>query len=657
MSLTVNSRPATWAGTSGPIIYKMTTTDHANAGYYLLVEIWNSTTGLKIGSQKCYPNSGGLLSVRVESILRSNMSLDNNSDLTTGDSVYLDGNWIKYYIKYNQYWTGSSPALIDDVANLRYAIYGGLQIGVINDMTLYVDGLHKLLTLNSIPNAIYNYPFLIESIFNTTGDYVVSRYLRGVELDVNYYAVASVGVNRLKLKETGTADNLSIWKQGTTVPAFVSGTGTNNASTWESVAYGNGVYVAVASSGANRVMRSTDGGITWVVSVVTLTPWSCVAFGNGLFVVMSSDGFNGSITSPDGITWTTQTQLATLSGNAWKFIIFAGGQFVATGDSASTPNTSVITSHDGIAWTQRTTPVDDDFLGIAYGNGTYVVLGRNYCITSPDGIIWTSRTIVAASWKSVAFGAGLFVAVTDTGFGAIAMSSPDGIVWASRVSASDQVWESVTYFSGLFIAVASTGTAAQRGMKSKNGITWTAITTTAANDWQCIIAAQYGSLAGIFVAVSNTGAGNRAMKIQIMGSEFKIVNIQSELSNTIMLQWKDSLGGDGCHPFTYNQEYFYTNSDGKKSKRMILYANGLTPSQWDAIQGCKSVGDVYRIPINELTTSLNRTVGRIGQSVYVLNSDGTKTGVIVIPNSDSSFTKKTIHETTVEIEFPELFLQ
>jgi len=50
-------------------------------------------------------------------------------------------------------------------------------------------------------------------------------------------------------------------------------------------------------------------------------------------------------------------------------------------------------------------------------------------------------------------------------------------------------------------------------------------------------------------------------------------------------------------------------------------------------------------------------VSRIGQSVYVLNSDGTKTGVIVIPNSDSSFTKKTIHETTVEIEFPELFLQ
>ena len=143
MSLTLNSRPATWAGTSGPIIYKMTTTDHANAGYYLLVEIWNSTTGLKIGSQKCYPNSGGLLSVRVESILRSNMSLDNNSDLTTVDTVYLDGNWIEYYIKYNQYWTGSSPALIDDVANLRYAIYGGLQIGSANDFSAYTSSANQ----------------------------------------------------------------------------------------------------------------------------------------------------------------------------------------------------------------------------------------------------------------------------------------------------------------------------------------------------------------------------------------------------------------------------------------------------------------------------------------------------------------------------------
>ena len=186
MSLTVNSRPATWAGTSGPIIYKMTTTDHANAGYYLLVEIWNSTTGLKIGTQKCYPNSAGLLSVRVEAILKSNMSLDNNSDLTSGDTVYLDGNWIKYYIKYNQYWSGSSPALIDDVANLRYAIYGGLQIGVINDFASYINAKF----LNIAGQSIKNYPFTIETILDTTANkLLISRFDGILGLDSTEYSI------------------------------------------------------------------------------------------------------------------------------------------------------------------------------------------------------------------------------------------------------------------------------------------------------------------------------------------------------------------------------------------------------------------------------------------------------------------------------------
>lgn len=74
------------------------------------------------------------------------------------------------------------------------------------------------------------------------------------------------------------------------------------------------------------------------------------------------------------------------------------------------------------------------------------------------GITWTSRTSAADnSWRSVAYGNGLFVAVSNTGTGNRVMTSPDGINWTIRTSATDNAWISVTYGAGLFVAVSSGG--------------------------------------------------------------------------------------------------------------------------------------------------------------------------------------------------------
>lgn len=51
------------------------------------------------------------------------------------------------------------------------------------------------------------------------------------------------------------------------------------ANAWQSVTYGNGTWVAVANSGANRVMTSPDG-ITWTArSAASASTWSAVAYG------------------------------------------------------------------------------------------------------------------------------------------------------------------------------------------------------------------------------------------------------------------------------------------------------------------------------------------------------------------------------------------
>lgn len=65
------------------------------------------------------------------------------------------------------------------------------------------------------------------------------------------------------------------------------------------------------------------------------------------------------------------------------------------------------------------------------------------------GIDWMTRTSAADNqWRSVTYGNGLFVAVSDTGAGNRVMTSPDGATWTMRSSAADNAWWSVTYGDG-----------------------------------------------------------------------------------------------------------------------------------------------------------------------------------------------------------------
>jgi len=278
-------------------------------------------------------------------------------------------------------------------------------------------------------------------------------------------------------------------------------------SSWYSVAYGNGMFVAVAASGTgNRVMTSPDG-ITWTLrSSAADNSWRSVAYGAGLFVAVAITGTSNRVmTSPDGITWTLRTSAA---DNDWLSVAYGAGVFVAV--AASGTGNRVMTSPDGITWTLRTSAADNYWRSVAYGNGLFVAVASsgtgNRVMTSPDGITWTLRSSAADNdWLSVAYGAGVFVAVAYTGTGNRVMTSPDGITWTLRTSAADNYWRSVAYGAGLFVAVAITGTS-NRVMTSPDGITWTLRSSAADNDW---LSVAYG--AGVFVAVAYTGTGDRVM--------------------------------------------------------------------------------------------------------------------------------------------------
>ena len=285
---------------------------------------------------------------------------------------------------------------------------------------------------------------------------------------------------------------------------------------WGSIAYGNGTYVAVGFDGG--VMTSTNG-ISWTTrnTGITNRSWSSITYGEGIFVAVSwgecGDGFQdpcpmdgaGIMTSPDGIAWTS---IAAPAQESWIGIAYGNSTFVAV--SYSGTGNRVMTSPDGTTWTLRTSAADNEWLAVAYGNGTFVAVSKtgtgNRVMTSPDGVTWTLQSSAADnSWGSIAYGNGIFVAVSSTGSGNRVMTSPDGVTWTLQSSAADNEWQGITYGNGIFVAVSSTGSG-NRVMTSPDGVTWTLQSSAADNEWGAVT---YGN--GIFVAVSYNGTGNQVM--------------------------------------------------------------------------------------------------------------------------------------------------
>ena len=79
----------------------------------------------------------------------------------------------------------------------------------------------------------------------------------------------------------------------------------------------NIIAVVIASLfSISVVSQAAADGITWTSRTSADNEWNSVAYGNGLWVAVgeSGDG-NRVMTSPDGITWTSQTSAA---DNSWR---------------------------------------------------------------------------------------------------------------------------------------------------------------------------------------------------------------------------------------------------------------------------------------------------------------------------------------------------
>jgi hypothetical protein len=189
-------------------------------------------------------------------------------------------------------------------------------------------------TARTSPSAGYEGVFFGNSLFVAFGISIVSTSTDGItwtsRTATGNWRGCSFGAGRFVLvSATSTAAAHST--DGATWT--VTTNGINGASA--AVTFANNIFVAVGGGPSNYASSSTDG-ITWTArTAANALGWQDVEFGNGQFIAVASSGGTGNriMSSTDGITWTARTSPA---NNQWSGLVYGNNQFVAV--SSSTTN-------------------------------------------------------------------------------------------------------------------------------------------------------------------------------------------------------------------------------------------------------------------------------------------------------------------------------
>ena len=275
-----------------------------------------------------------------------------------------------------------------------------------------------------------------------------------------WQCVAYGGGVFVALSSNGTGNRVMSSPDGTIWTVTATGA-PDNSWVQNCLCYGNGMFVAV-SGGATNAMYSVDG-YNWTQSgVSSVGPWRAVAFGNGKFVAVGVSGT--TMYSTDAITWTNPGQLGGTSAFDWGAVTYGTdnlgvAKFVAVCANSGSTKKAAVSLDNGITWTIYTSVVAGQ-IAITFGNNLFVSVGIKSGLiagvqTSPDGQTWTERTVpysVVNDWLlSVTFGNNLFVSVTVDGN---IISSTDGITWTLTTVLAPASWRGVAFGEDIFVAVA-----------------------------------------------------------------------------------------------------------------------------------------------------------------------------------------------------------
>ena len=228
------------------------------------------------------------------------------------------------------------------------------------------------------------------------------------------------------------------------------------------------------SSPQNSIQYSLDG-ITWVPTANTysnITSIQYIPFYSRWYATGSN-----VVYSADGINW-IQSSLTNFSGNKFNTLAFNLNVIVAGGDDGS-----IFYSLDGNVWNQVPSIVFTNYVTkIRYLNDKFWAIGgNNYSLqTSSNGINWTPVLNVSLPGiNDIAYSSAISRYVicqplTIAPFNSALIYSNNGITWfpSGSLNITAFTGQSIAFGAGVFVAVGKTTDASSFVKYSTDGINW-----------------------------------------------------------------------------------------------------------------------------------------------------------------------------------------
>ena len=153
--------------------------------------------------------------------------------------------------------------------------------------------------------------------------------------------------------------------------------------------------------------------------IIGTNSWNAIAYGNGKYVAVGSSGY--VTTSTNGTSWTTPVRIGT---EDWYSVTYGNGKFVAVGRK------NAMMSTNGTSWTTYNNVSTSYLISVTFGNGKFVMVGSSsYIGTSTNGTSWTKQTANGGYLTDVIFAGDKFRTVGQEG---LYTESSDGTNWTTK---------------------------------------------------------------------------------------------------------------------------------------------------------------------------------------------------------------------------------
>ncbi|TNI37866.1 hypothetical protein [Aeromonas veronii] len=248
---------------------------------------------------------------------------------------------------------------------------------------------------------------------------------------------------------------------------YIFATGTQPQNVFRGSASNDNIIVLIGGDNSNVAYWSGDGGVTIHTTTLPFTDnWGSVAYGNGIFLAVSQTGKVAK--STDGKVWTAATATPFTTVSPRGAIAFGNGKFVVVGLGSVPVHTA-----NGTAWTTIPDFVTTQLDSVTYDGAVFAAVYTGVTVYVWDGVTVKQRSLPSggSSYRLAGYN-GVTVAMATGGTKAAAVSYDNCDSWQSVEAPflSYQNSQSISVANGRFYAASASGIAV-----TESGAHWTVL--------------------------------------------------------------------------------------------------------------------------------------------------------------------------------------